>query len=106
MWTDSENIYQYREEWLELYRDRPDGVVLGDKGEFRKLPDRVTLFRGGDPDESFLSWSTRRSIAEFFAQRGPEPRTVQVVEVERESIFAYYTNRNEYEALTMVGLAA
>lgn len=56
VWTDSENIHQYREQWLDLYRDRPDGVVLGDKGEFRKLPDRVTLFRGGDPQESFLSW--------------------------------------------------
>lgn len=107
VWTDSENIHQHQEEWLWLYRDRPEGAVLGDKPGFRKLPDQVTVYRGGG-DDSFLSWSTKRSVAEFFAKRfaqhGGEVSEVRSVTVDKADIFAYYTGRSEYEVLTFVGM--
>jgi hypothetical protein len=104
LWTDSENIGQHQEEWLNLYRERPEGAVLGKKRDlklFAELPDEVELFRGGG-DDSFLSWSTKREVAERFTKRsGNEVRTQTVA---KRDIFAYYTGRGEFEALTFVGM--
>ena len=112
VWTDSENIHQHQADWLELYRDRPEGAMLfGVDGkaaakEFRKLPDPVPLFRGGDPGSSFLSWTTKREVAQKFATRHDhdEPdREVRERLIPKADIFAFYTHRNEFEALSFVG---
>lgn len=102
VWTDSENINQNREEWLHLYRDRPEGAVLGNLKEFRKLPEKVELFRGGG-EQPFLSWTTDRSIAEFFSGRLGNGEGVHSITVDKRDIFAYYTSRGESEALVFTG---
>lgn len=72
VWTDSENISQHHDEWLALYANRPEGEVLGNRKGFRKLPDKITVYRGGDPENSFISWTTQIETAKFFARRGGE----------------------------------
>lgn len=101
VWTDSENIHQHREEWIALFQDRPDGEMLGDEEEFRKLSDPVKVYRGVD-DSSFLSWSTDESVAEFFARRAG----TEVISrwIEKRDIFAYFTGRNESEVLSFAGM--
>lgn len=106
VWVDSENIYQHRNEWLDLYGDRPEGAVLGDREAYDALPDEVTLWRGGET--KFLSWTTDPEVADLFARRAArgtdrEP-TVRTITVPKSEIFAFYTSRGESEALTFAGL--
>jgi len=104
VWTDSENISQHQAEWLALYEGRPEGAVLGepiDLVKFQKLPEQVTLYRGGGAD-SFLSWSTSREVSERFAARSKSKVRSRVVP--KSEIFAYYTQRGEFEALTFAGM--
>lgn len=114
VWIDSENIHQHQSDWLELFRDRPDGAVLGTKADlkaFAALPDRVHVYRGGGED-SFLSWTTQRHTAAFFAQRFKRQDAAgrEVVNKIREQvldkadIFAHFTGRGEAEVLSMKGI--
>lgn len=113
VWTDSENIFQNHDSWLALYRDRPaEGQAvrrfLGDRRAFEKLPDPVPLYRGGDPENSFLSWTTDFAVATRFTMRpgpnGEKNRRVRRRMIPKADIFAYYTSRGESECLSFNGM--
>ena len=69
VWTDSENIWQYKESWITLLsspRRQPGRSAL------RTLPKQVTVYRGTSaPDGmgSGLSWTLDRDVALWFAKR-------------------------------------
>jgi hypothetical protein len=112
VWTDSENIHQHQDDWLNVFRDRPHGMMLGspsDLAAFDALPDPVRLFRGGGAD-SFLSWTSEYKTAKFFARRGIEPgepeREIRSSMIPKSAIFAYFTNRGEAEALSFERMGA
>lgn len=114
VWTDSENIYEMKDVWEELWNgfhdSRPDDFM--DKP--REFMDR--LFNGGDKikayrgfsegsaaDQSFaLSWTLSYQKAKWFANRwktkGGTP-TVLTREVTRSEILAFFDGRNEKEVV-------
>lgn len=112
IWTDSENIFQAREQWTELlHSDRPgrsEGLMEEDERQrLCELPDRVEIYRGfcHRDGEKGLSWTLSRERAEWFAHRlrresDPPPRLV-VAEARREDILALFTRRSEDEVVIL-----
>lgn len=105
VWMDSENISQYLGQWRDLFRGLPDDQTLLVEGpddlvSYEGLPDLVRVYRGGG-DDSFLSWSLDRAVAEKFAQRSG--REVRERLLRKSDIFACLTGRGEAEVLAWEG---
>lgn len=110
IWTDSENIWQAEEMWLDmLHADRPGREQMMDEGEretLAQLPSDVEVFRGfcKDGRETGLSWTTDRRRAEWFAQRlaldDDNPR-LATAHVKREKIIACFNGRGENEVVVL-----
>lgn len=113
VWMDSENIHSYQPWWEALfspYSDerKPGQVLCDDPGleAFKRLPREFTVYRGGDPSgDSFLSWTTDRKIAEFFARRGvsgnEKPRKIMSRTLNKSQVFAVMFGRGESEILAL-----
>ena len=76
VWTDSENIYQNFERWLDIWTSSIPNrykMVMDTEERYalRDLPDRIPIFRGCSHMESVtgLSWSFDRNKAVWFAKR-------------------------------------
>src|SRR5512132_1526866 len=110
VWTDSENIWQFEEEWRDPL---PSGagwdkglMNTDERGAFAALPDPVPVFRGysHDDGELGLSWTTDRERAEWFARRfaaltGP-PR-LAVGTIPKSKVIAYLLERQESEVIAL-----
>lgn len=107
IWTDSENIWQEEEQWLEYLSDeRPGREHLMDEDEreaFESLPDTLTIHRGYKQDDRKMgmSWTLEVKMAEWFAARlahhdEDDPRVVSGT-IDKAKAIAYFTGRNEQE---------
>lgn len=107
VWTDSENIWQNYEEWLELLSDERPGREFMMSEEEREalasLPEEIEVYRGchRELNEGGLSWTTDKERATWFAKRFADHRDgeplVIVGKVKRENVLAYFTGRSESE---------
>lgn len=106
VWTDSENIWQHEEEWIELLNSERSGrdymMDDGEKMFLSLLPAVVTVYRGYSRDgrADGLSWTHDASRAAFFAKyllmAGGRPRVV-TGKVRKTDILAVFDGRNENE---------
>lgn len=113
VWMDSENISTYQPWWEALFSPhsperKPGQVLCDDSGleAFKRLPRTITVYKGGDPSgDSFLSWTTDRSIADFFARRvvsgNEKPRQVMTRTLDKSQVFAVMFDRGESEILAL-----
>ena len=100
VWTDTENIPQCLDLWEEVW----DGVCGAqcmseeDATEFDKLPEELQLWRGVCDDGGW-SWTLSESVARFFADRGLNGSTGEVVgrTVRKDQIMWYTNQRGEQE---------
>lgn len=106
IWTDSENIWQNEEDWIEyMSAERTDRDHLMDEDEraaFAKLPDMIEIHRGYKLTERKLgmSWTTNLPQAEWFARRliHPDERAYVVSgTVPKDKVLAYFLGRQESE---------
>jgi hypothetical protein len=95
VWTDSENIEQFTDQWGHLLAG--EGWLMGDRKAFDALPDPVTIYRGDIPAGGW-SWSTDLTIARWFAQRFTTDDLVYAT-VPKEHVLAYLTGRGGEEIL-------
>lgn len=70
--------------------------------ELDRLPEMVTIYRGCSEEESGdeeygISWTTKREVAEWFANR-IDGVVVEMV-IHKDSIKAYMLSRSEYEVI-------
>lgn len=103
IWVDSENIHENIEEWHSVFN--VPGLFLGSVDErqaFDALPDPVRVYRAGIDDGEW-SWTTERSVAEFFAGRFGHHDEILTGDVAKEHVFGYLTRRNEQEILVRHG---
>lgn len=119
IWTDSENIWQMEDLWLEyLDSDRgdrtqimgisetPDDVAASNAKTYSELPSEVEVYRGFSLEErqQGLSWTTNRKVAEFFARRlsqqGDHPQIVHG-RVSKSDVIACFNDRNEEELVVL-----
>lgn len=106
IWTDSENIWQEEQDWIEYLSDeRPGREHLMDEDErkaFAKLPDTIEIHRGYKLKERKLgmSWTTNKPQAEWFARRlirAGERAYVVSGTVPKDKAIAYFLGRGESE---------
>lgn len=115
VWTDSENIWQNYDEWVDLL-ERCGNTALQratskeDQEVYKALPKTVKLYRGGRIDwedmmdsRPPLSWSLDKTKAEWFARRFMEHRhedgNLITAEIDKEDICFYTDTRNEQEVV-------
>jgi hypothetical protein len=117
VWTDSENIWQYMEEWEELF-DRAEqdsnSIHFMDEEEreaYKRLPKRFTIYRGYHNDKSAVhggeiynkygfSYSLDKEKAEWFAGRFQRRgRGVLKRTVDKKDVFAIKLSRQEKEII-------
>lgn len=68
---------------------------------YTKLPNKVTVYRGVQQNEEPIgfSWSLKREVAEWFANRFNQNGAVCQLEVDKKDIIAYIGKRNEFEVI-------
>lgn len=106
VWTDSENIWQNRVQWEELFKTiRHDSRAMmtpRERKALRSFPKTVRVYRGAvaDLNEDGLSWTRSRDKAEWFARRmSPENPLLITGTVPRDKITAYMDRRGEDEVI-------
>jgi hypothetical protein len=106
LWTDSENIYENLDVWVDLLdSDRPGRDHMMDDEEraaLAAMPDTITVWRGhSDINADGWSWTTDRDRAVWFANRFTvmENRNPYVTEatVAKTDVIAYMLARKESE---------
>lgn len=108
-WTDNENIHQEIQRWHDMWFDPEGGELWMDddnKERFVELPKKIELWRGECNDGGF-SYSTDKDIGEFFARRGVNESTGEVVrlEIPKEAAFCFIGDRNEEEVVVLEDLS-
>jgi hypothetical protein len=119
VWTNSENVWQYRTEWMPIFLSpRPEREYImpeEDREVFARLPDRLTIYRGCNRlNKHGLSWTLNRDVAEMFATKrnvlncntGKRVKT-RIIErvIHKSEAIAYLSDRKEEEIVTMKFLA-
>lgn len=103
IWMDSENHYEMREHWNQLFAKRDGTLLLSDtQGQelFDSLPDVLTAYRGDHADSLRISWSLDQATGKFFARRfSGSSRALLVGTVKKEHIYGVITERGETEIL-------
>lgn len=115
IWTDSENIWQSEDEWLEcLSSERPQRDQMMEDWErdrLAALPETVEIFRGYQfaNRQDGMSWSIDRNQAAWFAtrlwvpERGGDGPMLAIATVKRDKILAFFDGRNEHEVVVLPG---
>jgi len=109
-WTDSENIHQNFDDWLDLWSaDRLDRDLAMDEEEraaLAAMPEVLTIYRGYQHSASKLgmSWTLDQQRAEWFAQRfrrSGHDAWVATAKVYLTDVLAYFTGRGEAEIVVL-----
>jgi hypothetical protein len=117
VWVDSENCWEYHDEWYDMLTADPAGREFMSDEDVRcvfTLPPEVggllpetPIYRGFAHDDALdgFSWTLDRARAKWFARRaawrkGDVPR-VATAKVKREHVIAYITSRDEQEIVLL-----
>jgi len=112
IWTDSENIWENRDEWLEYLgseRSCHEAMMEDAEREFlAKLPEQIIIYRGYEFQSALESpsWTLDRDRAVWFAKRlhipdrGGKPHLATAV-VMHENVLAYFNGRQEEEIVVL-----
>lgn len=109
-WTDSENIFQHRSSWLEIWTALLNPHRTMDEDEqarYDALPETVTVhrgIRGRRLSRRGLSWTLDKERAVWFAKRFTKKENQPVVltaQVKKEKILALFDSRQESEVVIL-----
>jgi hypothetical protein len=104
LWTDSENIFQYKELWDDLLKDRTNSHFYMSKKDlnfFNSLENEFMVYRGYTHWENGYSYSLDKERAVWFANRFGQNGKVKEMLVKKEDVFAYTNSRNEKEIIIL-----
>lgn len=108
IWRDTENSWQCRNVWIQLFKTQRAGRENMMDAEERQilaaLPDSLTVWRGISRQEHAqgFSWTLSRSRAHWFACRF-RARNAEVLEgrIAKKDVLAYFKGRGEDEILAL-----
>jgi len=112
MWTDSENIWQNFDQWVDLLTDknrdltkRHSMMSAEEKKVWNGFSFPLTVYRGcTDKNKEGLSWTLDRSKAEWFAKRFTRPEEemylLEGVIDNYRGVIAYFAGRGEQEIVS------
>ncbi len=98
-----------KRELLSMFRSVGPQALMDEEeyGAFQALDDVVTVYRGvtsyNAKNVKALSWTLRRSTAEWFASRYGGEGTVYEAQIQKEHILALFLGRNEAEVIVDPG---
>ena len=104
LWTDSENIFQNKELWDDLLKDKTNSHFFMSKKDleyFNSLPNEFMVYRGYVHWENGYSYSLDRERAVWFAERFGQNGLVKERLVKKEDVFAYINSRKENEIIVL-----
>ena len=91
---------------LKLFKQAiPEKLMDADElKKFNKLPDKIKIYRGltsyNKNNVRALSWTTKKSVAEWFANRFQQgDGIVYSATIDKKYVFAYFDGRNEDEVI-------
>lgn len=104
IWSTSENIWQQKDEWLNMLSkkvpNREYFMTAEERKLFKKLPNKIQVYRGAsERNKDGFSWTTDRAKAEWFSKRWWVDGTVYEMEVDKKDVFALLTRRSESEII-------
>jgi hypothetical protein len=103
VWTDSENIWQYIDDWRALWNEeRPSKHYAMDASErkaFKRLPSEIIVYRGIREDHTVngMSWTLDRDKAIWFATRNSGPHVLLTARAKKADAHALLFGRDENE---------
>jgi len=109
IWVDSENIWQNKTAWENLFKYEAFNKNLfmsdDDLASYKSLPEKFTIYRGTKPNRELgMSWTLDEDKAAWFARRltrKSEKAIVIQAEMTKEHTLAYLGERNESEIITL-----
>jgi hypothetical protein len=104
IWTDSENIFQNKELWDDLLKDKTNSHFFMSKKDlnfFNSLENEFMVYRGYTHWENGYSYSLDKERAVFFANRFGQNGKVKEMLVKKEDVFAYTNSREENEIIIL-----
>ena len=104
LWTDSENIFQNKELWDDLLKDKTNSRFFMSKNDlnfFNSLKNEFMVYRGYTHWENGYSYSLDKERAVFFANRFGQNGKVKEMLVKKEDVFAYTNSRQENEIVIL-----
>ena len=102
LWTDSENIFQNKELWDDLLKDKTNSHFFMSKKDlnfFNSLENEFMVYRGYTHWENGYSYSLDKERAVWFANRFGQNGKVKEMLVKKEDVFAYTNSREENEII-------
>ncbi|HEY1603668.1 MAG TPA: hypothetical protein VGG64_28965 [Pirellulales bacterium] len=106
IWIDSEFLWQEMKLWksfLSATRSMRHHIMeKDDRKAFEKLPDVLTIYRGGE--HNGLSWTVDKAKAKWFAKRlcfGTNKPVVRTGTCQKKDVIAYFNGRNEKEIVIL-----
>lgn len=108
IWVDSENIWQNSDWWLYFLEDGPLEnkeyfMSEEDREEFKRLPEKLTVYRGYVPrkNKKGFSYTLSKEKATWFANRFGRDGKVYERQIDKKDVFAYKNDRNEQEIIIL-----
>jgi hypothetical protein len=104
LWTGSENIFQNKELWDDLLKDRTNSHYFMSKKDlkfFNSLENEFIVYRGYTHWENGYSYTLDKERAIWFANRFGQNGKVKEMLVKKEDVFAYTNSREENEIIIL-----
>ena len=104
LWTGSENIFQHKELWTELFNDKTNSSFFMNKEDlnfFNSLENEFIVYRGYEHWEDGYSYTMDRNVAVWFAERFGQNGSVKERLVKKEDVFAFTNSRQEKEIILL-----
>ena len=102
LWTGSENIFQHKELWAELLKDKTNSHYFMSKKDlefYNSLENEFIVYRGYTHWENGYSYTIDKDKAVWFAERFGQNGIVKERLVKKEDVFAFTNARNEKEII-------
>lgn len=104
LWTDSENIFQNKELWKDLMKDKTNShyfMTDDDLNTFNSLDDSFIVYRGYTHWADGYSYTLDKDIAIWFSERyGGKGKVIEKV-VRKDDVFALTNSRKEKEIILL-----
>ena len=102
LWTGSENIFQHKELWKELLKEKTNSHYFMSKKDFEfynSLENEFIVYRGYNQWEDGYSYTIDKDVAIWFAERFGQNGIIKEILVKKEDVFAFTNSREEKEII-------
>jgi hypothetical protein len=102
LWTGSENIFQHKELWKELLKEKTNSHYFMSKKDlefYNSLENEFMVYRGYNQWEDGYSYTIDKDVAIWFAERFGQNGLIRERLVKKEDVFAFTNSRQEKEII-------